>query len=220
MAAKISRYQTPKGAEAEFQPRSHGRVLRNLHGITRKRDMDQTEYSALVRVQKKYLKKIETTTQFTAALLCQMHHDWLADIYPWAGRYRTVELQKGSFRWPPAFRVARNMEKFEHDFLARHTPCRPAPLSEVAQQIAQVHAEFLLIHPFREGNGRLARWLADLMSLQAGYPIPKYIFSGKGSDRREKIYLKAVMRGYGQDYDLLTAFFADTLKRRLEEIGR
>jgi hypothetical protein len=29
-----------------------------------------------------------------------------------------------------------------------------------------VHAELLLIHPFREGNGRLARWLADLMALQ------------------------------------------------------
>jgi len=34
-----------------------------------------------------------------------MHYDWLGDIYEWAGRYRTVELAKDSFRWPPAYRV-------------------------------------------------------------------------------------------------------------------
>jgi hypothetical protein len=27
----------------------------------------------------------------------------------------------------------------------------------------------LLVHPFRDGNGRLARWLAELMFFQAGY---------------------------------------------------
>ena len=34
--------------------------------------------------------------------------------------------------------------------------------------IAMVHTELLLIHPFRDGNGRLARWLADIMAAQAG----------------------------------------------------
>lgn len=28
--------------------------------------------------------------------------------------------------------------------------------------------EFILIHPFREGNGRLSRLLADVMAVQAG----------------------------------------------------
>ena len=35
---------------------------------------------------------------------------------------------------------------------------------------AAVHAEPILIHPFREGNGRCARLLATLMGLQAGLP--------------------------------------------------
>ncbi len=93
-----------------------------------------------------------------------MHRDWLGKVYPWAGQYRTVELQKGAFKWPPAFRVAENMATFEQDWLARHTLCRLGALQEVARRMAEVHAEFLLIHPFREGNGRLARWLAELMS--------------------------------------------------------
>lgn len=32
-----------------------------------------------------------------AALLRQMHRDWLGDIYEWAGKYRTVELEKEGF---------------------------------------------------------------------------------------------------------------------------
>jgi len=38
-----------------------------------------------------------------------------------------------------------------------------------ATALAEVHAELILIHPFREGNGRLARLLALLMALQAGF---------------------------------------------------
>jgi len=46
---KVSRYTTPTGPEAEFQPGSRRQVLRNRLGIARKRDMDRAEYAALVR---------------------------------------------------------------------------------------------------------------------------------------------------------------------------
>ena len=217
MAAKkkVSRYTTPKGPEAEFQPGSRRQVLCNQLGITSKRAMDRVEYEALVRSQENYLVNISPETRFTAALIGRMHRDWLGKIYSWAGQYRTVELQKGAFRWPPAFRVAENMANFERDLLARNTPCRPGPLPEMARRIAEVHAELLLIHPFREGNGRLARWLAELMSLQAGFPIPDYGFTGKGAKERQAAYLAAVTRGYGQDYSALTDFFTEAIRRRL-----
>jgi cell filamentation protein len=34
--------------------------------------------------------------------------------------------------------------------------------------LAEIHVEFVLIHPFREGNGRIARLLADVMACLAG----------------------------------------------------
>ncbi|MFM9104830.1 MAG: Fic family protein [Cyanobium sp.] len=34
--------------------------------------------------------------------------------------------------------------------------------------LAEVHLEVVLIHPFREGNGRIARLLLDVMACQAG----------------------------------------------------
>ena len=79
--------------------------------------------------------------------------------------------------------------------------------------MAEVHAELLLVHPFREGNGRLARWLADLMALQAGLPLPDYRFRGRGSGRERAVYLAAVKQGYPTRYDDLTAFFLRALSR-------
>ena len=57
-----------------------------------------------------------------------------------------------------------------------------------------VHVELVLIHPFREGNGRLARLLAMLMGLQAG--LPMLVFDEMEGVLREK-YFAAVRRFEG-----------------------
>ena len=212
-----SRYTTPKGLESQAEPGSRERVLRNRLSIRRKTDMDQAEFKALLRVQAAYLKRVSSNTRFTAKMIRQMHQDWLGGIYEWAGQYRTVELEKGGFKWPPAYRVPRNMEVFERGLLSRHTPCRPGSLPEVARKMAEVHAELLLIHPFREGNGRLARFLVDLMAMQAGLPAPAYGFTGRGAKKQRATYMEAVNRGYAGDYEALTDFFREAIERRLRE---
>jgi cell filamentation protein len=211
---KTLRYREPTGAEGATQPGSRGRVLANLKGITSKRAMDLAEYEALVAAQEQYATTLTAETRFTAELLRSMHRDWLSDLYAWAGQYRTVELQKRNFAWPPAYRVEENMMIFETETLARLTPCRPGPLDRVAEAAATVHADLLLIHPFRDGNGRLARWLADLMFAQAGFPVPDYGFVGRGSVPRREAYLGAVMQGYLQNYAPLASFFVEAIRRR------
>ena len=213
MKSKSIRYATPNGFEAEFEPGSRGRVLRNLKGIRRKREMDQREFEALVRVQEMYLEKIENDMRFTANLICEMHRDWLGNLYPWAGKYRTVELAKAGFSWPPAYLIEQNMVVLEQGALHKCTPCKPGALTEVTLTIAEVHAELLLIHPFREGNGRLARWLAELMALQAGLALPLYHFTGRGSMAEKARYLSAVKSGYVRDYRPLADFFAEAIER-------
>ena len=96
-----SRYVSPTGPEAETEPGSRGRVLRNLLSVARKSEIDRIEHDALLRAQTKYQHDISQDTRFTSKLICGMHQDWLGKIYEWAGRYRTVELEKEGFRWPP-----------------------------------------------------------------------------------------------------------------------
>jgi cell filamentation protein len=211
---KVSRYREAGGPEATFQPGSGGQVLINLLRLRSKRAIDRVEAEALAKAQELYYTRLTARTRFTAARLRQMHRDWLGGIYEWAGCYRSVELEKDGFHWPPAERTSENMAAFERKTLARLTPCRPASLPEVARALAEVHAELLLIHPFRDGNGRLARWLADLMAAQAGYPVPAYGFTGRGSKKRRTEYLSAVSQGYLENYLPLARFFEAALTRR------
>ena len=80
-----------------------------------------------------------------------------------------------------------------------------------------MHAEFLLIHPFRDGNGRLARLIADLMSLQAGYPTLDFGFEKDRSTREE--YIRAVGKGYVRDCELLTRLAAEAIERGMKSLG-
>jgi len=213
----LSRYNAGTGIEGEYEPGSRRKVLKNLLGITSKMEMDRVELDALQAAQDRYYdsEAVTAKTGITADLLKQMHRDWLGGIYEWAGSYRTVDMSKGGFVFPPAFLVEANMERFEREALAAHTPLRPGPLPDVCRSLAEVHAELLLIHPFREGNGRLARWLAELMAAQVGLPAPEYGFVGSGSRRMRQVYLRAVQLGYRQDYAELESFFERALRAGL-----
>lgn len=211
----MSRYELPEGDAALYEPGSDGKVLRNRLGITDKSVMDQTEFEALLQVQEAYTARISADTQFDVALLRQMHRDWLGDIYDWAGAYRRVNLSKGEFQWPPWARVEENMKSLEEGVLRTHTPCAPGDVAKVARAIAEVHGDLLLVHPFLDGNGRLARWLAELMALQASLPLPDYGFTEENTAEHD-VYIRAVTQAYAMDYEALSAFFERALARGLE----
>jgi cell filamentation protein len=118
---------------------------------------------------------------FTAADLCAWHRRWLGNVYPWAGRYRTLNLSKDDFPFAASAQIPRLMGLLERDVLANNTPCQGMPEDRLAEAIATVHVELILIHPFREGNGRIARVLASLMALQAGWPNLDFVGIGTGT---------------------------------------
>jgi len=51
------------------------------------------------------------------------------------------------------------------------TPCRPTSINELVNALSSVHVELILIHPFREGNGRIARLLLDLWTTKDGISV-------------------------------------------------
>jgi len=83
--------------------------------------------------------------------------------------------------------------------------------------LAIVHAELILIHPFRDGNGRCARLLAMLMGLQAG--LPALDFGGiRGTKKRE--YIAAVHAALSRDYDPMTKIFREVIARTLKSVAK
>ena len=167
---KGGRYETSGLVEDQFEPGSGKRVLCNLLGIKRKRDADETEAGEQVRALDEFLTTYDQDHRFTSADICEMHKVWLGGIYEWAGKYRQVNISKGGFFFAAAKQIPQLMELFELENLRVYTPCNFADKEKVIEALANVHTELVLIHPFREGNGRLARMLAIMMGLQAGLP--------------------------------------------------
>lgn len=206
-----SRYD-PNGPEAEFEPGSRGRVLRNLAGIRSVREMARCESNALLAATRRLIDKTGQDQRFTAADIRAMHRLWLGAIYPWAGQYRQVNLGKDGFMFAAAAQVPRLMREFERGPLRELTPCRAVGADAQAWALAVVHAELVLIHPFREGNGRCARLLAVLMGLQAGLPVLN--FGGvRGEEKRR--YIAAVQAGVGRNYEPMTAVFRRIIGRTM-----
>ena len=208
-----NRYDTADLDESQFEPGSRQRVLKNLLGITSRREMDQLEGREQVRALEDVAALYDKDHRCTAADVCRIHQVWLGQIYSWAGRYRQVNVKKDEFPFAAAAQIPKLMADFEEGPLRRHTPCRPTSIDRLAEALAEVHVELVLIHPFREGNGRTARILAVLMGLQAGLPA---LMFDKLSGRKRRRYFAAVQEGLDRNYDPMTTLFTAVIERTLQ----
>jgi len=134
----------------------------------------------------------------------------LGPIYPWAGEYRTINIGKGGFQFAHAPLIPRLMGELERGPLRRRTPCRHTRNADIADALAEVHAELILVHPFRDGNGRLARLLALLMALQADLPPLDFSpIAGRG----KRAYIAAIHAAMSKDCAPLKRLFLRIIDR-------
>ena len=81
----------------------------------------------------------------------------------------------------------------------------------VARSLAEVHAELILVHPFRDGNGRLARLVALLMASQVGLgSFSLRALAGAG----KRTYVLAIQAAMSRNYAPLETLFALAIERR------
>lgn len=66
--------------------------------------------------------------------------------------------------------------------------------------IATFIYEFLSIHPYQDGNGRLSRLLTTLLLLRMGYDFVQYSSIEHEIEKRKKDYYKALMSGQSNRY--------------------
>src|SRR5437588_6625287 len=215
----MSKYEVPGGEDEQFEPGSNRTVLKNKLGITSPDAMAVAKTDALLDAQAGAVEWFEDTRRLSAEVVRRLHREWLGKIYDFAGEYRQVNMSKADILLCAAPYIADQMKQLETHLFAKFTPCKGIAFDDLCERIARIHAELLLIHPFREGNGRLARWIAGLMALQAGLAVPDYGFAGQGSKSNQSRYLHAVQRGYLQDYADLSDLFREAVERRLRELG-
>ena len=75
-----------------------------------------------------------------------------------------------------------------------------------------MHTELVLTHPFREGNGRVARVLSTLMALQAGMPLLDFSLI---AEENKNEYFAAVQAGLDKNYKPMEKVFSEIIERTL-----
>ena len=211
---KSGRYTV--SSDEGFEPGSNDEVLKNKLGIRSREEMEALEESELARAEMELIKLFDENHQFTVEDICNVHDLWLDDVYLFAGKYRTVNIAKGDFNFAAANRIEYSMGVLEKDFLSKYTPCHYTDLDELAHAIGVVHVELILIHPFREGNGRVARLLADLMSMQAGRPPLNYLSIDQNVNAQGfNNYILAIHAGLVGNYEPIKEIFKAILMESL-----
>jgi cell filamentation protein len=147
----------------------HG-ILTNVPGYATQAKLDRFEAAeaaeAIVR-----LTADPTNGNFDSAHLKEIHRRIFQTIYPWAGQFRQVNLNRSASN---PFAVVRFLEKsLDETFakLASEKHLQGLDIVSFANRAAYYHGELNSIHPFREGNGRTQRELIRGLGAEAGHRI-------------------------------------------------
>jgi cell filamentation protein len=210
----IDRYDTSGISEGQFQPGSNDRVLLNRLGITELSDMNDIELDLLEQLTDAVINDVCEDQTITSEDLCEWHRRWLGNVYEWGGQYRSVNMGKGSFQFAAAHLVPRLMQDFNNKFLLVYTPCKGMNEGQLVTALATVHIEYILVHPFREGNGRLSRLLSTIMALQAGQPLLDFSYM----DENKNEYFAAIQAGL-DNYDPMKEIFKRVLHVSQKNVG-
>lgn len=176
-------------------------------GIASPDDMDELELRLLGELYDEVLVQNLPDRPLTVPDLKHWHQPWLGNVYAWARQERSVNIGKGGFQFATASLLPGLLFEFERKYLAPWTPCSRLSADELVHAIAVTHVELIVIHPFREGNGRLSRLLADVMAVQAGHQPLDY----SNWERRKPAYIGAIHAGFSGDYGPMAGFVAEAM---------
>lgn len=186
-------------------PRHEGEDLPNKLGLTDNHEIGLAESVGFEAAESQLVEMLTMETVFDAEYICEIHRLALGHIYEFAGRYRRVNLAKGGFSFSPAANLIESMRLLDTNFLSKIQD-RIWGQVELRDLLADIHAELLFIHPFREGNGRTARLLNRLVCFQQDIPRPNeavFLSEGKYNDD----YIRAVQRAAVEDYEPMRNLF-------------
>mgnify|MGYP003055702187 FL=1 len=129
------------------------------------------------------------------------------------GNFRTNQVYIGSlaevaFLPPEPEKIEERME----NYLSSMQMSEPTEkLQKIIQQIAKLHMEFEMIHPFRDGNGRTGRFMMNQMLLNQGI-LPAIILNHSKYRQAFRIYERnggtglmeyCLVSGIARSYEIL-----------------
>lgn len=164
------------------------------------------EAKNITKATLKYLsaKPDKKLAPFTYEWFLQLHKDMFGDVWDWAGKLRQVELSIGV----KAYMVPIELKKLIDDLKywdKNKTFC-------VVETAARLHHRAVQIHPFKNGNGRWSRMLANIYLKQNGLNPTKWnedLLSKENPHRDD--YIESLKLADNADYSKLIELQSNTL---------
>ncbi|KGF04359.1 Fic family protein [Anaerococcus lactolyticus] len=130
-----------------------GKDLRELYEVTNNE-----------KAYKLIKNRLEQGAVLDEELIKDIHQVVMENIIE-GGLYRSynVRITGAGFTPPDWMEVRNNMKWFMADFEAKKSDLNPIELA------SYVHAEFVRIHPFQDGNGRTARLILNFILIKKGF---------------------------------------------------
>ena len=134
------------------------------------RDFDELE-NAEREITVYSLKDIQyQKPPYNLVYLQALHKQLFKELYEWAGELRTVDISKKDTFFCPFY----NIESYSSDLfkkLEKDKWLKGLDKAHFCKKLAEHYCEFNLLHPFREGNGRVQRLFFEHLALYNGYVL-------------------------------------------------
>ncbi len=145
-------------------------ICLNYAGCLDKAEIERREDEGVARAMEYITSLLDQPepAPLTVEFIRQVHRELMGDIYPFAGQWRTVDLNKGDgpTKWPlPPGGLGPVISEFESNMLSR-SPVISDKNDEIFAYVSEVMNEIIAIHPFREGNGRTAFIVGNFILIQ------------------------------------------------------
>ena len=193
-------------------------VLINSQGIKDQNTLDAVErrVSALMLLDLQNKKIPKALELFKMEYLLKIHADVFGYLYPFAGKIRTENITKGHTPFCRPEYIANylkmTIDKMKDDVQKIKTK------EEIVHFLAYYYSELNIIHPFREGNGRVLReylrQVVAFLSLNNSLDYELDFSSVDENDKKNLINGSIVSAATGE-LEYLNLFFESTLKEKI-----
>ncbi len=129
--------------------------------IATREDLNRAEQENILRAEAAIGRRARRPDRLlTESSVRQLHRRMFEEVWQWAGRYRTSNKNIGVDHW----RISEEIGQLLGDarYWVENSVYEPDEL------VVRFHHRLVAIHPFPNGNGRLARAVGDLLVVALG----------------------------------------------------
>ncbi|MBL7979905.1 MAG: Fic family protein [Bacteroidetes Order II. Incertae sedis bacterium] len=175
----------------------------NLLGITDLTAINAEEAKGIAKAEVYLFTAHDLDEQINISLLLKLHKMAFGHLYEWAGQWRKVQVVFGNITPPASKNVLHLLYQFLDNLNFKIGIIRTE--ADLVETLAYAHYQFIYIHPFMNGNGRMSRLITNLVALKKGYaPVllghrrgtnrPLYIAAMRAADEGDTEPLKHLIR--------------------------